>query len=66
MTTITVETSKISSDEIYDKIYKKFRNDGMEYNLILVSDIICISNEFSNNYPKEQYISDKKSFPQSK
>ena len=30
MTTITVETAKISSDEIYDKIYKKFRNDGME------------------------------------
>ena len=65
MTTITVEISKISSDEIYDKIYKKFRNDGMEYNLILVSDIICISNELNNNQ-KGQHISDKKSFPQSK
>ena len=32
MTTITVETSKISSDEIYDKIYKKL--EMMEWNII--------------------------------
>ena len=42
-------------EEATEKIVKKFRFDGTKVNLILFSDIIGLSNEFSNNFSNEQF-----------
>ena len=55
MTQIVVNPEKDGVDEVVDKLYKLFINDGMIYNLKLYSDIILMSNDFSNNFYKEQY-----------
>ena len=59
MSQITIQPQKMTSDEVADLIYERFASDGMQYNLILVSDLIETSNEFSKKFSKEQYFNDK-------
>ena len=42
-------------EEIVDKLYNLFNDDGMSLKLKLVSDIILTSNDFSSNFSQEQY-----------
>ena len=49
-------------DETVEKISKYFINDLMDYNLKLISDIILMSNEFSNNFSGIQYFNNNSVF----
>ena len=52
MTQIVVNPEKDGVDKVVDKLYKLFINDGMIYNLKLYSNIIFMSNDFSNSFQK--------------
>jgi len=55
MTQIVINLEKGKVDDVVQKLYLKFKEDDMEYNLKLISDNIFTSNDFSNNFSKEQY-----------
>ena len=44
-------------NEVVDKLYNRFINDGMIYNLKLISNIAMMSEEFSDNFVKVQPLS---------
>ena len=55
MTQIVINPEKDKVDDVVQKLYLKFKEDDMEYSLKLMSDIILTSNDFSNNFSKEQH-----------
>ena len=60
MEQIIIDTDKEKDiNKVVDKIYDKFKNDGMIYYLKLYSDIILMSNEFSENFSRQQFFDTK-------
>ena len=60
MEQIVIDT-KVEKDinEVVNKIFKKFNNDDMEYYLKIFSNIDFISNDFSENFSREQFFNTK-------
>ena len=54
MAQIVLNPEEDDVDYIVSKLYNLFENDGMNYNLKLFSDIIFMSDDFSDNFSKEQ------------
>ena len=60
MEQIIIDTDKEKDiNQVINKIYNKFKDDGMEYYLKLYSDIIFTSNDFSNKFSKQQFFNNK-------
>ena len=60
MTQVIIDTNKDKDDEVVvNKLYDRFINDDMIYYLKLKSDIIFMSDEFSDKFSKEIFFNKK-------
>ena len=56
MTQIVINPQIDRVNDVVEKLYNLFKDDGMKYNLKLYSDIFFMSTEFTDKFSKEQYL----------